>query len=121
MATLQEVLDYADTLKPNKFSTAMKAMWLNEVEGMVQTEVFCWAPEEIVSYDPETDGAVELLVQPPHDKIYRSYLVAMIDFANGEYNRYQTTKEFFDEQFGQFQRWFADTYRPADSHGEVYE
>ena len=61
-----------------------------------------------------------MLVRPPHDKLYRSYLTAKIDFANGEYDKYANTAMMFNSDFGEFMRWFALTYRPADTHREVY-
>lgn len=118
--TLEDVLAWVDSIKPNAFSDNEKTNWVNEVEGMVQTDVFLWAPEEIIVYDYETDKDKELLAQPPHDKIYGAYLTAMIDFANGEYNKYQNTMQMFNAHFGEFMRWFATVYRPADTHPEVY-
>ena len=90
MATLKSVIDYVDEIKPNAFSNEAKTKWLNECEGLVQTEVY-WA-----------------------------YLTAMIDFANGEYSKYQNTMQMFNSFFGEFMRWFALNYRPADTHEEVY-
>lgn len=118
--TLSQVIQTVDEVKPNAFSSETKTTWLNEVEGMVQTQVFLWASEEIISYAYDTDKNVELLVKPPHDKLYPAYLEARIDYANGEYNKYQNTMQMFNEFFGEFMRWFALTYRPADTHGEVY-
>ncbi len=109
-----DVIAYADRVKPNAFDTADKLIWLNEVEGLVQSEVLMIAPADMVEYTPETDLATELLVSSPHDKIYRAYLVAMIDFANGEYSRYQNTLAVFNGYFSEFVIWFADRYRPAD-------
>lgn len=86
----------------------------------MQTEVFLWASEQIITYDYETHKDAELLAQPPHNKLYWSYLTAMIDFANGEYNKYANTMEVFNSHFGEFMRWFAQNYRPADTHREVY-
>lgn len=72
--------------------------------------------------DPDTapwtllfDGSeAELIVKSPHDKIYAAYLIAMIDFANGEYNKYQNTFAMFNNFWGEYCRWFARLYRPAD-------
>ena len=86
----------------------------------MQTEVILWASEEIITYQYDEDKDKELLAQPPHDKIYWAYLTAMIDFANGEYNKYQNTMQMFNSFFGEFMRWFALNYRPADTHEEVY-
>ena len=118
--TLSDVIQRVDEIKPNAFTNKTKTEWLNEVEGMVQTEVFLWAPEQIIVYDYVAYNDTELLVDPPHDKLYWAYLTAMIDFANGEYNKYQNTMQLFNSYFGEFMRWFAMNYRPADTHGEVY-
>ena len=36
---LKEVMDFVDAVKPNTFSNAEKTVWINEVEGMVQTDI----------------------------------------------------------------------------------
>lgn len=120
METVTSVIRMVDEIKPNAFSDETKVKWLNEAEGLVQTEVFLFAPEEIIEYTWEKDQNTELLVAPPHDKLYRAYLVAMIDFANGEYDKYANTMQMFNAVMDEFTAWFALNYRPADTHGEVY-
>lgn len=118
--TVSQVIQAVDEVKPNAFSNEEKTRWLNEVEGMVQTEVLLFASEEVITYSYEQDKDAELLVQPPHDKLYPAYLEACVDYANGEYEKYQNTMQMFNAFFGEFIRWFALTYSPADTHGEVY-
>ena len=163
--TVKECIDFVDGIKPNAFTNQQKTVWINECEGMVQTEVFLWAVEQVIAYEyyepfstaatyaagdyAEKDGTVyicttaittpgawdstkweettlrddknrEMLVAPPHDKLYRSYLTAMVDFANGEYEKYDNTMQMFNANYGEFMRWFAMNYRPADTHREVY-
>ena len=118
---IAEVLRLADSVKPNDFSEEAKLSWLNEAEGLVQTEVMLLATDEVIVYRWPEDAETELLVKPPHDKLYTAYLYAMIDFANGEYNKYQNTMKIFNAHFGEFMRYFAERYRPADTHGDVYE
>lgn len=61
------------------------------------------------------DGTgIELMVRPPHDKIYAAYLCAQVDFANGEYNKYQNSVQMFNGYWGEFCRWFSRNFRPAD-------
>ena len=83
MATLKGVIELVDDIKPNAFSDAVKTQWLNECEGVIQTEVMLLDVAACISYSYERDKDAVLLVQPPHDKVYWTYLVAMIDFANG--------------------------------------
>ena len=118
MATLKSVIEYVDEIKPNAFSNEAKTQWVNECEGLVQTEVLLLADAELISYSYDTDKDKELLVKHPHVKIYWAYLTAMIDFASGEYNKYQNTMQMFNAFFGEYMRWFALWYHPADTHGE---
>ena len=115
MATLKGVIDAVDKAKPNGFDNDTKTRWLNEAEGKIQTEVFLLAPIDIIQYDYETDQNTLLLVDPPHDKLYYPYLAARIDFANGEYEKYQNSMQLFNDFYGEFVRWFARNYHPADA------
>lgn len=119
MATLQGVLDIIDSIKPNAFSEEAKTAWINEIEGLVQTEVFLLAIEDVVQYTWPENAAATLLAKPPNDKIYWVYLSAMVDFANGEYDKYQNTMQMFNQFFGEYMRWYARTYNPADGEAEV--
>ena len=119
--TLAQLIERVDEGKPNAFSNDTKTAWVNEVEGMVQTQVFLFAPETIISYAYEADKNTELLVNPPHDKLYAPYLEAKIDYANGEYEKYNNSMQMFNSFWSEFCRWFALVYRPADTHCEVYQ
>ena len=113
--TLSDVISSVDEIKPNAFSNEMKTKWINEVEGMVQTQVFLMVPMGLVQYTYDRDKDSILLVDPPHDKLYPAYLEAKIDYANGEYNKYQNTMQMFNSFFSEFMRWYADNWRPADA------
>ena len=115
---LSQVIQMVDDIKPNAFTNATKTGWLNECEGLVQTEVMLIAIEDIITYDYTEDANTELLVAPPHDKLYWTYLTALIDFANGEYNKYTNTMQLFNSYFGEYMRWYAAKYRPADGAAE---
>ena len=115
---LSEVLEFVDGIKPNAYTEEQKTRWVNDCEGMVQTQVLLLAPEEIVRYAWPLDRETELLVSPPHDKLYFSYLCALVDFANGEYGKYQNSMQMFNAEFSEFMRWFAGAYRPADTNVE---
>lgn len=114
---ISELLNFVDTVKPNAFPASVKVAWLNEVEGMVWTDVMLLSPLEFKKYlyDENTgEGDGELLVNAPHDKLYNVYLAAMIDFYNGEYDKYQNSITMFNSYFSDYMRWYALNYRPAD-------
>ena len=60
------------------------------------------------------DSGTALLVDAPHDKLYRPYLMAQIDFANADYDKYTNDMALFNAYYGEFVRWFARTYAPAN-------
>ena len=112
--TLDQVITRVDDIKPNAFTNDSKTAWINELEGMVQADIFLLDPVEMIQYTYDADADTDLLVKPPHDKIYWTYLTAMIDFANGEYNKYQNTMQLFNKFLGEYARWYMMRYRPAD-------
>lgn len=196
--TLKELITRVDAIKPNAFDEVAKTAWINEVEGLVQTEVMLLSAQDVTPYvykstykkagivfvddktirlpskpdmvaggyvkledfetyadnntatpiqlkkvvgtdlvfadgtftsynlgeekndaEIEFDGSeFELLVPPPHDKIYWVYLSALIDFANGEYNKYENTMQMFNAYFGEYLRWYATKYHPSAHKAE---
>lgn len=114
MAKIRSVISYVDAIKPNAFDEGAKVQWINEAEGYIQTEVMMLALEDVVQYDPAVHMDAELLVKPPHDKLYAVYLCAMVDFANGEYDKYSNTMQMYNEFLREYIKWYTRTYRPAD-------
>lgn len=115
---VKEAVKFLNETKPSAYTEEQLVRWLSECEGMVQTQVFLWAPPEHFSYSWPEDEDTVLLVDPPFDKLYLSYLCAKIDFANGEYSKYQNSMQMFNSDFSEFMRWFANSYRPADTNTE---
>ena len=119
--TLGQVIRMVDGMKPNAVPDELKTQWISEVEGMVQAQVMLVLPSQIVEYQWPTDQDKELLVGAPHSKIYWSYLAAMIDFANQEFDLYANSMQMFNAHWSEFQRWFLRMYHPADEHEEQYQ
>ena len=116
--TVNDAITYANAVKPNAFDKDTMTRWLNEVEGMVQTQVLLMSIDSIITYDYERDADTVMLARPPHDKLYPAYLEARIDFANGEYERYQNSTQLFNSFFKEFMRWYATNYNPAEAYEE---
>ena len=111
---IKDVIAYVDAIKPNAFPDEVKVQWINEVEGFIQTDVMLLDILDVIQYRSPDDHDTELLVKPPHAKIYYAYLTAMVDFANGEYNKYSNTMMMYNEFISEYMIWYADHYRPAD-------
>lgn len=116
----KEVIQRADRIKPNSFTDEDKLEWLGTLEGRLMADVVLLGPEELEARRlvyPE-DMERELLAQWPHDAMYVQWLMAKIDEANGEYNKYQNSMEIYNEYYAKFVHWFVETYEPARHRGE---
>ena len=116
--TLKDCIDFVDGIEPNDYTEGQKTAWVSEVEGMVITDVLLRPVREFTPLDYGQDKDRPLAVLPPHDKLYRDYLQARIHFANGEYDRYSGSMALFNAEWGEFVRWFARNYSPADKEEE---
>lgn len=117
MATIREIIERVDETRPNSFTEKVKLSWLSELEGKIAADVMLMSIDEIreLEYKHPDSLDKEPLVSYPHQDMYVYWLEAKIDYANGEYNKYQNSMEFYNQHYTTFVRWFANTYEPA--HG----
>lgn len=111
--TVQSAITMARNLKQvdeTHYPDSMLLQFLNEVEGKVQTEVLMIAPDDTVRYGAD-DLTNEMIVTAPHDKLYYVYLMAMIDFVNGEYDRYTNSMNLANAHITEWAAWYNRTHR----------
>lgn len=103
MTTMNSVIEYVDSVKPNAYSENEKYRWLHTLEGLISREVHDdHAPECNL---PE-DADAPLMVPSPYDELYSLYVMAMIDFHNREYDDYNNTILVFQERLEQYKAWY---------------
>ena len=112
--TVEKLFNSVKHLKHNEYTNDDLCLWLNEIEGRIQTEVYLKPLSELVVYDGVSDAEKELLVPFPYDSIYRWYLFAMLDFANAEYDKYQNELVMFNSAYSAFKKWYCETYNTAE-------
>lgn len=110
---ISKIIALADELKPNSLSDEIKVQYVNECEGLIQSEIALLPASDMITHSAD-DYDAETLIRAPHDKIYIAYLTAMIDFANGEYNKYANTIELFNAYSRELHRWYFAKVHPAD-------
>lgn len=108
--TVKEVIRRTDEIRPdNAFSDEQKLNWVAELEGRLLTEVLLLGPEraekEKIVFSEEGMER-ELTIPWPHDTVYVLWLMARVDEANGEYDRYQNAMQVFNGAWDGFVRWY---------------
>lgn len=115
---IKDVIKMANLMeKGNVLDPELAILFLSELDGMIQSDIMLYAPEEIVSY---TDQEQELLLRKPHDGIYLTYLVAMIRQCQGEFEGYENAQRSVEEKLKTFKRWYIQHYSPADTASRSY-
>ena len=63
-------------------------------------------------YGEETNPSTQLLVPFPYDDIYIRYLEMQIDYANGEYSKYENSQTMYNAAYSTFAREYNRTHMP---------
>lgn len=115
---IKDIISRVDEIKPNAFDENRKVEWMNELEGRIILECMMLPHQAVSELTGNPDR--ECLVGVPHDAMYRHWLEAQIDYANGEYDLYNNTMSAFNAAWNEFSAWFGNTYHPADGYRERY-
>ena len=59
----------------------------------------------------------ETYVAFPHDRLYYLYVIAMMDFANQEYDKYANDITMYNSSLEEFAKWYQRTYGCNDNEG----
>ena len=114
--TLIEAINRIDSVKPNSYSQPDKIIWLSNLDWVVKNEIIDTheGGECIVfgGYDEKTPLETELILPDSHSDIYIKWLEAQIDYANGEYGKYNNSTEAFNNLYAAFERWYNRTHMP---------
>ena len=101
--TMNSVIEYVDSVKPNVYDDDVKFRWINTLEGLISREVH---GDNAPDYNLPEDADVPLMVPSPYDDLYGLYVMAMIDFHNREYNDYNNTILMFQARLDQYKVWY---------------
>lgn len=107
---------------PTEFDDEILLMWVSECEGMVLSEVHLVSVADIEPFALGADSSLptaELTAPFPYDKLYTQYVLAQIDYANGEYTKYQNSMQMFNATYTEYVHYVAEVLAPADGRAEL--
>lgn len=112
--TIGKCIRLSGEIKKNNLSRELLVNYISQCEAIIQTEVMLLPPDRIRSYPVNVSDEAELLALPPYDRLYLEYLVAMIDFSNGETNKYRNSIDIFRDDLASFSAYYFNSFHPAD-------
>ncbi len=109
---LREIIALADELNPNSYSANVKTQWIDEVESYIYTEIYNVMPDDVPSFYPynEVNAEKTLTLDSTNDKIYLTYLQAMIDFSNKEYAAFNNDVALYNTYLDTYAKWYQRTH-----------
>ena len=110
-----EAINHVDEVKPNSYSQTEKIRWLSTLDGTIKAEVIDnYEGAESISFEPYTEDSLlrELLVPHPYDEVYIRWLEAQIDYANGEYGKYNNSITMYNTAYSAFVRYYNKMHKP---------
>ncbi len=105
--TIHELFAQVDDLKPNQYDDQTKLIWLNDLEGRIENEIFDINDFEKYTLD---DYDTELIAEAPYDNLYRLYIMLMIDYTNAEFTRYAQSMAMFNSAYTEYSHYVNRTY-----------
>lgn len=116
---LIEAISKIDNLKHNTYTHEDKVAWLSRLDYMVKQEIMDTHEDNegagFIGYDTDSDVETELLVPPPYDEVYLRWLEAQIDYANGEYSKYNNSIAMFNASYQGYSNYYNRTHMPKGS------
>ena len=114
--TIAEAIAKVDSLKPNTYTPEDKVEWLSNLDARVKSQIIdaherC-DPFQFYGYDIDLDMETELLVPAPYDEMYLRWLEAMIDYHNGEDERYNNAITLFNNAFDGYKKCYTRNHMP---------
>lgn len=118
--TLMDAIYRIDTLKPNSYSQEEKIKWLSALDGTIKAEIIDIheGGEDIVfsGYNENTVLTTELLVPHPYDELYIRWLETQIDYANGEYGKYNNSITMYNKAYSAYENYYNRKHLPISKN-----
>lgn len=118
--TINQAITRTRALKKTQFDDDALIGWLSDLDGMIYSELTKWhaSDEENVMprYDQDTDTETKLLVPEPYTDLYVTYLAAQIEFAQGDFTRYNNSMVMYNMRLQQFANTYNRNTLPKQGH-----
>lgn len=122
--TIFEAVSRIDGLKHNTYTQSEKVAWLSRLDSMVKRLIIDTheGGENVTfeGYTDKTDIMTELLVPAPFDEVYIRWLEAQIDYANGEYGKYNNSILMYQTAYDGYANWYNRNFMPIGKKNRYF-
>ncbi len=117
--TIADAILEIGRIKPHQFADETLIRWLSDLDGRVAQDILRGSEAEpaagVLPYKT-ADRLTVLLIPFPHEDVYIKWLMAQIDYANADFERYNNSMTMFQSQY----QAFADAFTRETAKKPVY-
>lgn len=122
--TIIEAINLIDAAKPNTYGQVEKIRWLSNIDWTIKKEIIDThvGGEKVVfnGYTDDTPIDTQLLAPAPYDELYVKWLEAQMDYANGEFNKYNASMSMHNTYMSSFADYYNRNNMPLQNSGLKY-
>lgn len=115
--TIREAIDRANGLQFNTYTDAEKVAWLSRLDERVALLVQNAGSADGPWYTADMDMDTDLLIPSPFEDIYIHWLVAQINYANGEIDKYNNAIAMYNTEYTGYSQWYHRNNMPKAPGG----
>ena len=116
---IYEAIEICDRQKPNGYTREDKIHWLDQLDRRIFREIISThegGVEEFHGYAPDVDDDTGLLAEEAYSDLYIKWLMAQIDFANSEIQRYNNSVMMFNSLYQEYANYYNRTHLPGQDN-----
>ena len=114
--TLAELIAYVDNIRPNAFDKDVMTGWVNTIERQVYDQILSRAADYTGDtygpYQYDLDAERELLVEDAHKDVYVTYILAQMDYAIMELDRFNADSAMHQAAWQEFAAEYRRNHVP---------
>ena len=114
--TISQAIERIDSLKQNTYNIDDKIEWLSRLDSMVKRLIIdVHEGGEYVSFNGYTASEnldTELIIPAPFDEAYLLWLESMINYYNGEYDKYNSSILMYQVAYEKFENYYRRNHMP---------
>ena len=120
--TINDVLAEIDEVKPSQYDASLLIKWISKIEGQIVNEIINTHEGGMMEFNgyTENDSAETLIVPDAYADLYKYYLYAMIDYANGETDRYANSMIMFNSAYQDFAAYYNRNHMPISRPFKIW-
>lgn len=98
--TIGQIMKALQGVKSHQYDDETVLGWISELEAAIYNDVHIWHAD-MAEPEPRTKADMDepIMVPDAYKNVYLLYLIAQIDFANGELNRYNNSMTMANSAF----------------------